>query len=153
MQHKHNTKMQEAALLYAYGELPQEQEAVFLEHLKNCEQCQQLIKSTSLINAALPQLKAPEYLAIPILKEAPKKTSFSWNWLTNLSLNRRLLMPLGAAALIIITTLGTYEVADLYKQKELYSSLYAEQNIDNLYDSIYDLENDVYDIEDYIDSL
>lgn len=154
MQHNHDTKMQEAALLYAYGELPKEEQAAFLEHLENCEICKKTIKASALLNEAMPQIKAPDYLSMPLLKQESRKPFFSFSWLgAGLGFNKRLLAPLGAAALMIVMTLGAYEVADIYKQKSLYSNIYAEQNIDNLYDSIYDLEDEVYDIEDYIDSL
>lgn len=149
MPYKHENKMQQDALLYAYGELPQEREAMFLKHLKDCKECQRIVQTSSLINAALPQLKAPEYLPIPDLSAFKRKKSSLFSFL-GFNFRFRLLAPLGAAAVMLVMALGTYQVANIYSQRRTQASM---QYIDNMYDSVYTLEDEVYNLADYIDSL
>lgn len=149
MPYKHDNKLQEDALLYAYGELPQEREGIFLEHLKDCKKCQRIVQTSSLINAALPQLKAPENLPVMDLSAFAKKKRNLFSFL-DFNFRFRLLAPLGAAAIMLIMALGTYEVANIYTQRRSQASM---QYIDNMYDSVYTLEDEVYDLIDYIDSL
>lgn len=149
MPYKHNEKMLEDALLYAYGELPQEREGIFLEHLKDCKECQRIVQTSSLINAALPQLKAPENLPVPDLSVFKRKKSSLFSFL-GFNFRFRLLAPLGAAAVMLVMALGVYETANIYSQRRSQASL---QYIDDIYDSVYTLEDEVYDLADYIDSL
>lgn len=146
MQSKHDVKMDEAALLYAYGELPQSEEKAFLEHLKTCSVCQNTIKATNLLNAALPQIKAPESLdTVPYAK--PKK---SWFSLPRFNFNLRLLTPLGAAAVITVMAIGFYQTAAIYSAQ---NQAAAESSIDAIYDSLYTLEDETEDLISYIDNL
>lgn len=147
MQDNHNENWQDKALLYAYGELPPEQEADFLAHLKYCKDCQKIIRTSALLNAALPQIKAPQGLSIPLeIPQQAKKPLFKG--LLN-SLNLRLLVPAGAMALMLLVALGFYKTANMYLPKQT-----AQQDyIDDLYAGVYNIEDEVEDIIDYIDNL
>lgn len=148
MQSKHDKKMSEAALLYAYGELPQSEEKAFLEHLKICPLCQNTIRTTNLLNAALPQIKAPENLiSLPQAGVKPKRHWFS---LPSFNFNLRLLTPLGAAAAITVMAIGFYQTAALYSAR---NQAEAARDIDSIYDSLYILEDETEDLISYIDSL
>lgn len=149
MPYKHNEKMLEDALLYAYGELPQEREGIFLEHLKDCKECQKIVQTSSLINAALPQIKAPENLPLIDLGAFKKKKSSLFSF-SGFNFRFRLLAPLGAAAVMLVMALGVYETANIYSQRRAQASL---QYMDDIYDSVYTLEDEVYDLAEYIDSL
>lgn len=148
MQSKHDEKMIEAALLYAYGELPQSEEKAFLEHLKACTACQNTIKATNLLSAALPQIKAPENIVdLPCVGVKQKKHWFS---LPSFNFNLRLLTPLGAAAVIMVMAVGFYQTAALYSARR---QAEAAKDIDSIYDSLYILEDETEDLISYIDSL
>lgn len=55
----HNKTFENQALLYSYGELDDSKEKAFLEHLKTCKKCQNVIKITALTSAALLPQEAP----------------------------------------------------------------------------------------------
>ena len=147
MQDKHNKDWQDKALLYAYGELPPEQEQEFLAHLKDCKDCQKIIRTSALLNAALPQIKAPQNLSIPLEIPQQNKTSLLKGLFSGL--NFRLLVPAGAMALMLVVALGFYKTANIYLPKQTLQQDY----IDNLYAGVYNLENEVEDILDYMDNL
>lgn len=50
------------ALLYAYGELEDSQTAAFVEHLKNCKECQNTLHICALATASLKPHQAPEFV-------------------------------------------------------------------------------------------
>lgn len=50
------------ALLYAYGELEDSETAAFVEHLKNCKECQKILHTCALATASLRPHKAPEFV-------------------------------------------------------------------------------------------
>ena len=147
MQDKHNEDWQDKALLYAYGELPPAQEQEFLAHLKDCKDCQKIIRTSALLNAALPQIKAPQNLSIPFEIPQQNKTSLLKGLFSGLNL--RLLVPAGAMALMLVAALGFYKTANIYLPKQTLQQDY----IDNLYAGVYNLENEVEDILDYMDNL
>lgn len=148
MQSKHDEKMIEAALLYAYGELPQSEEKAFLEHLKTCTVCQNTIRATNLLSAALPQIKAPGNIAaLPRVSVKQKKHWFS---LPSFNFNLKFLTPLGAAAVIMVMAVGFYQTAALYSARR---QAEAAKDIDSIYDSLYILQDETEDLISYIDSL
>lgn len=146
MQSEHDEKLRQAALLYAYGELPHGEEKAFLEHLKTCSVCQNTIRATNILSAALPQIKAPEALAVAACAK-PKKARFG---LPRFNFNLRLLAPLGAAAVITVMAFGFFETAALYSARKQAA---ADRDIDAIYASLYTLEDETEDLIDYIDSL
>ena len=50
------------ALLYAYGELEEAKTSAFVEHLKNCKECQKTLHTCALATASLRPHKAPEFV-------------------------------------------------------------------------------------------
>jgi len=147
MPHNKEENWQQDALLYAYGELPQERQEQFLAHIKQCKECQNIIRTTALLNAALPQVKAPQGLSIQTVKFRQIKTTF-WQGILN-GFNLRLLVPAGAMALMLVMAFGFYKTANIYLPKQT-----AQQDyIDNLYAGVYNLEDEIEDINDYIDNI
>lgn len=147
MPHSKEEQWQNDALLYAYGELPQERQEQFLAHLKECKQCQNIIHTSALLNAALPQVKAPQGLDIPLAQTQQVKAPFFKGLLSGFNL--RLLVPAGAMALMLVIALGFYKTANIYLPKQT-----AQQDyIDNLYAGVYNLEDEIEDIIDYIDNI
>ena len=122
------------ALLYAYGELEQKDEAAFTDHLKTCAKCQGIIRSCALATAALQPLKAPEVI-IPVAavqpQEGQKSHNSFWDFLPALSLRR--LVPAAAMA-IVLAVLGVtaYKFADINRPAQnvvegaYFSNFYAE---------------------------
>ena len=50
------------ALLYAYGELEDSKTAAFVEHLKNCKECQNTLHICALATASLKPQQAPQFV-------------------------------------------------------------------------------------------
>lgn len=55
----HSQTFEQKALLYAYGELPAEEEKNFLLHLNGCKICQRVLFVSSAARASLSEVKAP----------------------------------------------------------------------------------------------
>lgn len=54
-------KEENNALLYAYGELEEVKTKAFLEHLKTCKDCQNLVHLCALTTASLTPKQAPQF--------------------------------------------------------------------------------------------
>ena len=67
-------KQENNALLYAYGELEDAKTPAFLEHLKTCKECQNILHIRALTTATLAPKQAPEF-CVPQTQAAEVKTS------------------------------------------------------------------------------
>lgn len=73
-------KEENNALLYAYGELEDAKTAAFLEHLKTCKECQNILHICALTTATLAPKQAPAFsVAESVVQE--KTTSFNFGFL------------------------------------------------------------------------
>ena len=73
-------KEENNALLYAYGELEDAKTAAFLEHLKTCKECQNIIHICALTTASLAPKQAPAFSVAEVASEE-KTTSFNFGFL------------------------------------------------------------------------
>ncbi len=137
----HNKEMENMALLYSYGELPQEKEAAFTEHLKECKECQQILFSAGLMRAALPAVDAPFFS--PAFYTAPaKKPLFGFR---NFSFKH--LVPATVLAVFIAAGIAAYTA-----KVESYVSAY-KSSVTGMYSEVSSLEQEVDDIENYFANL
>ena len=73
-------KEENNALLYAYGELEDAKTTAFLEHLKTCKECQNILHICALTTASLAPKQAPAFsVAESVVQE--KTTSFNFGFL------------------------------------------------------------------------
>lgn len=70
-------KQENNALLYAYGELEDAKTPAFLEHLKTCKECQNILHVCALATASLAPKQAPE---ISLTESAAKEKATSFNF-------------------------------------------------------------------------
>ncbi len=135
----HNKTFENQALLYAYGELDDSKEKAFLEHLKTCKKCQNIIKITALTSAALPPQEAP----VINWQEAVKPAwSFKdlFNKIKNLS--RPVLVGTAAACCVavLVSFIGLRQPADegyMYFNDSIYAQVgNIESDIDTLLEDI-----------------
>jgi hypothetical protein len=129
----HNKKFEEQALLYAYGELDDSKEAAFLEHLRECKACQNIIKITALTSAALPEHQAPVLDLQSFFEE-------SWllkakNWFSKINLSRPVLLG-GAAACCVAVLVSIFYPRQTQSEGYMYFS-------DSIYTQVDDIETDI----------
>jgi len=73
-------KQENNALLYAYGELEDAKTPAFLEHLKTCKECQNILHICALTTATLAPKQAPSFsVAENVIEE--KSTGFNFGFL------------------------------------------------------------------------
>ena len=129
----HNKKFEEQALLYAYGELDDSKEAAFLEHLRECKACQNIIKITALTSAALPEHQAP-------VLDLQSSFEESWllkakNWFSKINLSRPVLLG-GAAACCVAVLVSIFYPRQTQSEGYMYFS-------DSIYTQVDDIETDI----------
>lgn len=139
---QHNSETENMALLYSYGELPAEQEAAFSAHLKECEQCQQILFAASVTRAALPSLEAP---AVPAALYAPQPAKEPWFSFGGFSFKR--LVPAAVFVALVFSGISVYKI-QVDRNVKAYQTSVA-----GIYSEVSNLETEISDIEAYIDSL
>ena len=129
----HNKKFEEQALLYAYGELDDSKEAAFLEHLRECKACQNIIKITALTSAALPEHQAPVLdLQSSFEESCLLKVK---NWFSKINLSRPVLLG-GAAACCVAVLVSIFYPRQTQSEGYMYFS-------DSIYTQVDDIETDI----------
>lgn len=139
----HNKKYEEQALLYAYGELDDSEEMDFLDHLRECKACQNIIKITALTSAALPEHKAP----VLNLQESEEPSWFFKikEFFSKIKLSRPVLI--GSAAACCVAVL----VSVLYpRQPQNEGYMYFA---DSIYAQVGNIETDIDTLLEEINSL
>lgn len=144
---QHNEEMENLALLYSYGELDSNREGEFLQHLKDCPECQNIIRLTGIITAAMPEVKAPDGLCtLPLAAaEQPKKQSFLETIAQAFSFKR--LVPAGAM-MLIFAVMGI----TAFKLGSFNTPVY-DTYVDGMYAEITDIEDDIDDLYAYFDAF
>ena len=137
----HNKEIENMALLYSYGELPQEQEAEFTQHLKECKDCQQILFSAGLMRAALPAVDAPQF-SPAFYTQAEQKPLFSFK-----GFSFRHLVPAAVAVVLIAAGIAAYTA-----KVESYVSAY-QSSVTGMYSEVSSIEQEVDDIETYFANL
>ena len=139
----HNKKFEEQALLYAYGELDDSKETAFLDHLRGCKECQNIIKIAALTSAALPEQKAP----VLDLQGSLEK---SWllkvkDWFNKINLSRPVLLG-GAAACCVAVLVSIFYPRQTQSDGYMYFS-------DSIYAQIGNIETDIDTLLEDINNL
>ena len=105
-------KQENNALLYAYGELEDAKTQAFLEHLKTCKDCQNILHVCALTTASLPPKQAPQFYA-PAQVKAPAKTSvFNFGFLKGIQGLRWVYPATVFAAFALILGFTAFEFAN-----------------------------------------
>ncbi len=137
----HNREMENMALLYSYGELPQKREAEFTEHLKECKECQQILFSSGVMRAALPAVEAP--LFSPDFYAAPAPRTF----LSFKGFSFKHLVPATVLGVFIAAGIAAYTA-------RVESSVSAyKASVTGMYSEVSSIEQEVNDIEIYFANL
>ena len=76
-------KQENNALLYAYGELEDAKTPAFLEHLKTCKECQNILHICALTTATLAPKQAPSFSVAEQNVTEEKSTGFNFGFLKN----------------------------------------------------------------------
>lgn len=139
----HNKEYEEQALLYAYGELDDSKEMDFLDHLRECKACQNIIKITALTSAALPEYKAP----VLNLQEETEPSWFSKvkDWFSKINLSRPVLIG-GAAACCVAVLVSVFYPRQTQSEGYMYFS-------DSIYAQVGNIETDIDTLLEEINSL
>lgn len=137
----HNKEMENMALLYSYGELPQEQEAEFNQHLKECKECQQILFSAGVMRAALPSVDAPQFS--PAFYTQPAKQP----WFGFKGFSFKHLVPATVLAVFIFAGIAAY-TAKVEHSVSAYKS-----SVTGMYSEVSSLEQEVDDMESYFANL
>lgn len=169
----HEESQDMRALLYAYGELPAEEEKTFLAHLNNCKECQQILFASSAARAALCDVKAPELSLNPSMrqKESGLKYARAFARGLNKTFNAGLdAAPqparfrlsasfLTAAAALVFVFAGAFfynahTPQTAVQEKEIYAASVAEEDfIDSMNNNLDAIETEVEGIETYISQI
>lgn len=136
-------KQENNALLYAYGELDDAKTPAFLEHLKTCKECQNILHICALTTATLAPKQAPEF-CVPQTQAAEVKTSsFTFGFLKGMRGFRWVYpaLAMGAFALAIGFTAFefTYKKPTIMVQTPVVSFEQADSNLTDLETEFEDL--------------
>ena len=144
-------KEENNALLYAYGELEDAKTAAFLEHLKTCKECQNIIHICALTTATLAPKTAPEFCMPAEVKAEAKTDGFRFGFLKGMHGLRWLYpaMAIGAFALAIGFT--AFEVTN--KKPVVSIKQPITLNLEDINTDLTDLETEFDDLFSYIEEF
>lgn len=172
----HSQDFEQKALLYAYGELPAEEEKDFLLHLNGCEACQRVLFVSSAARASLGEVKVPEVCLERILQRAAlldaakdaaktsaaKKHSFAvWlRWAFRGGAGAHLrpapAVRLTSFAAVFAAAVFIFAGVFFYKggyggTKDIYAVSVSQQDfLNSMYDNLDSIETEVEGLETYI---
>ncbi len=140
-------KEENNALLYAYGELEDEKTTAFLEHLKTCKECQNILHTCALTTAALAPKIAPEF-CIPANIETQKTASFKIGFLKGMRGLRWVYPALVCGAFALAIGFTAFEFTT---KKPLVSIKHpASLNLEDINTDLTSLETDFEDLFSYM---
>lgn len=135
-------KQENNALLYAYGELEDAKTPAFLEHLKTCKECQNILHICALTTASLAPKQAPEF-SVAENAAAETSTGFNFGFLKSFKSFRWVYpaLAMGAFALAIGFTAFefTYKKPTVMVQTPIISFEQADSNLTDLETEMEDL--------------
>ena len=139
----------ENALLYAYGELDDSQTPAFVEHLKNCKECQNTLHICALATASLRPHKAPEFV-MPVQEPVAKKAfSFDFGFLQGLKRRAIPALVFGVFALV----LGFTAFEGLSKKPMASVQQNITWELDDMDADLTDLETEISEIFQYMQEI
>ena len=138
-------KQENNALLYAYGELEETKTKSFLEHLKTCKECQNIVHLCALTSATLAPKQAPEFHmpAKPVENKGFKfgfLPKFKWAYPA---------LVFGAFALIL-----GFTAFEFTTKKPMVSTVQnLDFNFDDVDTDLTDLETEISDLFQYMQEI
>ena len=142
-------KEENNALLYAYGELEDAKMPAFLEHLKNCKDCQNILHICALITASLAPKQAPAFTAAERSVNVETK-GFNFGFLKNLN-GFRWVYP--ALIFSVFTLIVGFTAFELNTKKPMVSIQNTVENFEQISTNLTDLETEMTDLFQYMQEI
>lgn len=144
-------KEENNALLYAYGELEDSKMPAFLEHLKDCKECQNIVHICALTTATLTPKQAPEF-CIPQTQTAEVKTSgFNFGFLKGMRGFRWVYPAFAMCAFALAIGFTAFEFT--YKKPTVSIKQPVTLNLEDINTDLTDLETEFDDLFAYMEEL
>lgn len=140
-------KEENNALLYAYGELEDAKTAAFLEHLKTCKECQNIIHICALTTATLAPKTAPEF-CIPAQAAEVKTSGFKFGFLKGMHGLRWVYPALVCGAFALAIGFTAFEVST--KKPVVSIKQPVSLNLEDINTDLTDLETEFDDLFSYM---
>ena len=143
-------KQENNALLYAYGELEDAKTPAFLEHLKTCKECQNILHICALTTASLAPKQAPAFSAAEVVANEKKTIGFNFGFLKSFKGFRWVYpaLAMGAFALAIGFTAFNFT----YKKPTVMVQT-TTVNFEQMDSNLTDLEEEMTYLFDYIQEI
>ena len=140
-------KQENTALLYAYSELEDAKTQAFLEHLKTCKDCQNILHVCALTTASLAPKQAPQFYA-PAQVKAPVKTSaFNFGFLKSIQGFRWVYPALVFGAFALVLGFTAFEFATKKPMVKVITPVVDFEQTDL---NLTDLETEMTDLFNYM---
>ena len=138
------------ALLYAYGELEDAKTPAFLEHLKTCKECQNILHICALTTASLAPKQAPAFSAAEVVTNEEKTTGFNFGFLKSFKGFRWVYPAFAMCAFALGIGLTAFEFAYKKPMVKVQTSTISFEQIDS---NLTDLEEEMTYLFDYIQEI
>lgn len=139
-------KQENNALLYAYGELEEAKTKAFLEHLKTCKECQNIVHLCALTTASLTPKQAPAFCMPP--QETAENKGFKFGFLQKFRWAYPALV-FGVFALIL-----GFTAFEFTTKKPMVSNIQTlDFNFDDVDTDLTDLETEITDLFQYMQEI
>lgn len=143
-------KEENNALLYAYGELEDAKTPAFLEHLKTCKECQNILHICALTTATLAPKQAPEF-CVPAQAAAEVKTSgFKFGFLKGMHGLRWVYPALAIGAFALAIGFTAFEFTTKKPMVKVQTPTVSFEQVDS---SLTDLETEMTELFNYMQEI
>ena len=137
------------ALLYAYGELEDAKTPAFLEHLKTCKECQNILHICALTTASLAPKQAPAFSAAEVVAKE-KTTSFNFGFLKSFKGFRWVYPALVCGAFALAIGFTAFEITTKKPTVIVQTPITVFEATDN---NLTDLETEMEDLFYYMQEI
>ena len=141
-------KQENNALLYAYGELEDAKTPAFLEHLKTCKECQNILHICALTTATLAPKTAPEFCVPAQVKAEVETSGFKFGFLKGMRGLRWVYPALACCAFALAIGFTAFEVTT--KKPTVSIKQPTILNLENVNTDLTDLETEIDDLFSYM---
>lgn len=142
-------KQENNALLYAYGELDDAKTPAFLEHLKTCKECQNILHICALTTASLAPKQAPAFSAAEVVAKE-ETISFNFGFLKSFKGFRWVYPATVFAAFALILGFTAFEFASKKPTVIVQTPITIFEETDN---NLTDLETEIEDLFYYMQEI
>ncbi len=143
-------KQENNALLYAYGELDDVKTPAFLEHLKTCKECQNILHICALTTATLAPKTAPEFRVPETAKAEVKTNGFKFGFLKGMRGFRWVYPAFAMCAFALAIGFTAFEFAYKKPMVKVQTSTVSFEQMDS---NLTDLEEEMTYLFDYIQEI